>query len=195
MITQSEVNYSEEINENLSADDIRDIYSDDLLIWIWGSGSGNGRPSGTYYCVLDYRGNTRYMENEIYGASANAVMIDGFREAVGMIKKPMNILLLTPCPLGFNAAFHGKGPNAGRLQDALQAVTEKKCTLKTSVITGDLIKQFVAEKSGKTYAPKENKYKKMIYRECLGKVCGLLQDLGIDRSIIDRVREVNPEEE
>ena len=82
MIIQSDVNYSEEVIENLSVSDIREIYQDSLLMWICGSGSGIGHPAGTYYCVLDYKGNTRFLEGEIYGASANAAMIEGFRQAV-----------------------------------------------------------------------------------------------------------------
>ena len=48
MITQSEVNYSEEIIENLSVSDIREIYAESLLIWTCGSGSGTGHPAGNY---------------------------------------------------------------------------------------------------------------------------------------------------
>lgn len=194
MITQTDVNYSEEIIENLSVSDIREIYADSLLMWLCGSGSGTGHPAGSYYCVLDYKGNTKFTEGEIYGASANAAMIEGFRQAVISLKKPVQIHLLTPCPLGFNTGFRGKGPNAGKLQEALEAVKEKGCSLTTSVITGDLIKQFVMEQGGKSQEPKENKYKKMIYRECLDKVCKLLRENGTDPEVIQQVRMISAEE-
>ncbi len=194
IITQSDVNYSEEIIENLSVSDIREIYTDYLLVWICGSGSGTGHPAGNYYCVLDYKGSTKFMEGEIYGASANAAMIEGLREAVISLRKPVRILLLTPCPLGFNTGFRGKGPNAERLQSALGAVKEKECTLTASVVTGELIKQFVMEKGGKKQEPRENKYKKMIYDECLGKVCRLLRERGVDAMIIDEVRAISAED-
>ena len=193
MITQSEVNYSEEIIENLSVSDIREIYAESLLIWTCGSGSGTGHPAGNYYCVLDYKGNTRFMEGEIYGASANAAMIDGFRKAVINLKKSVHILLLTPCPLGFNMGFHGKGPNAEKLQAALKEVKGKGCSLATSVITGDLIKRFIMEQSGKSQDSKGNRYKKMVYTECLDRVCRLLQENGVNPAVIQKVRQISVE--
>ena len=190
MITQQDVDYSEEIIENMTAEAIREIYADSLLVWMYGSGSGTGHPAGNYYCIMDYKGNTKFIEGEIYGASANAAMIEGFHQAVNSIKKPINIHLLTPCPLGFNTGFRGKGPNAEILQSALEALKGKECTLTTSVITGDLIKLFVMEQSGKQQEPRENKYKRVIYNECLGKVCKILQENGVDQTIIDQVRAI-----
>ena len=193
MIIQSDVNYTEEIIENLSVSDIRDIYAESLIMWICGSGSGTGHPAGNYYCVLDYKGNTRFIEGEIYGASANAAMIEGFREAVISLKKPIHILLLTPCPLGFNTGFRGKGPNAEKLQAALAKVKEKGCTLSTSVITGDLIKEFIMELGGKTKDNKGNRYKTIVYAECLDRVCKLLQENGVDPAVIHKVRQISVE--
>ena len=193
MITQADVDYSEEIIENMTTADIREIYGNSLLVWICGSGSGTGHPAGNYYCVLDYKGRTKFMEGEIYGASANAAMIEGFHQAVAEIKMPINILLLTPCPLGFGTGFRGKGPNAEKLQAALAMVKEKKCTLTVSVVTGELIRQFVMELGGKQREPKESKYKKIIYAECLGKVCRLLQENKIDAMLIDQVRKLAPD--
>lgn len=66
MIIKSDVNYTEEIIENLSVSDIRDIYAESLIMWICGSGSGTGHPAGNYYCVLDYKGNTRFIEGEMF---------------------------------------------------------------------------------------------------------------------------------
>ena len=194
VITQSDVNYTEEIVENLSAEDIREIYSDSLLLWVCGSGSGTGHPGGNYYCVLDYKGRTSFLEGEIAGVSTNVAMIEGFRQAVTVLKKPINIHLLTPCPLGFVTGFRGKGPNAGSLQAALEIVKEKKCTLTASVITGDVIRKFVMEQGGKNQEPKENRYKKAIYRECLEKVCQLLRKNGIDPMVIEQVRTIAAED-
>ena len=191
MITQTDVNYSEEIIENMSVSDIRGIYEDCLLLWICGSGCGTGHPAGSYYCVLDYKGRTKFIEGEVYGVSANAAMIEGFYQAVVSVKMPINIHLLTPCPLGFITGFRGKGPNAEKLQVALTLLKEKGCSLTASVITGDLIKQFVLEQGGRQQEPKQNKYKKIIYNECLGKVCRLLQENGVDATIVNQVRAIS----
>ncbi|MBQ9325258.1 MAG: hypothetical protein IJ246_05755 [Clostridia bacterium] len=193
MIRQSDVDYAEEIIENLFVSDIRRIYADYLLVWVCGSGNGTGHPAGNYYCVLDYKGNTRFIEGEIYGASANAAMIEGFREAVSSVKKPMHMLLLAPCPLGFQTAFRGKGPNAERLQAALEKVKEKGCSLRTSVITGDLIRQFVMAQGGKTQVSRENRYRKMVCDEWVDRVCTLLQENGVDPAVIQKVRQITAE--
>ncbi len=193
MITQEDVSYSEETIENLTAAQIRDIYEDSVLLWMCGSGSGVGHPAGSYSYVMDYRGRTKYSEGEIYGASTNAAMIEGFLQAVSGLKKPVSILVLTPCPLGFQTGFRGKGPNAGEIQAALEIVKKKGCTLKTGVITGDLIKRFVMEQSGRVMEPKENHYKKVIYRECLDKVCQVLQQNGTAPEIIAQIREISPD--
>ena len=49
MITQQDVDYSEEIIENMTAEAIREIYADSLLVWMYGSGSGTGHPAGNYF--------------------------------------------------------------------------------------------------------------------------------------------------
>ena len=118
VITQSDVNYTEEIVENLSAEDIREIYSDSLLLWVCGSGSGTAHPGGNYYCVLDYKGRTRFLEGEIAGASTNAAMIEGFRQAVTVLKKPIDIHLLTPArsDLALVSAERVRMPEACRLR-------------------------------------------------------------------------------
>lgn len=193
-ITQTDIGYAEEIIENMPVEDIRDVYEDSLLLWLCGSGSGPSHSGGSYYCVMDYKGRTKFLEGEVYGASVNAALIAGFHQAMESLKKPVNILLLTPCPLGFHAGFRGKGPNAEKLQAALALIKEKGCTLTASVIPGGLIKQFVMEQGGKPQEPKENKYKKIIYRECLEKVCRLLQENQVDPAVIQQVREITADD-
>lgn len=50
------------------------------------------------------------------------------------------------------------------------------------------------EQGGKPQEPKENRYKKVIYNECLGKVCKLLQAKGIDPAIIEQIRTITAED-
>lgn len=190
MVTREDVNYAEEINENLSAEDIRNLYPESLLIWVCGSGCGAGRPFASYSCVLDYKGKTKHLDGEVHAASANAAMIEGFKAAVENVKIPVSILLLTPCPLGFSGGFRGKGPNSAGIQAAVELVKEKGCSLTTSVVTGEVVQKSVASQSGKTLEPRANKYKITIYRECIDKVCRLLLKHGVDQEIIDQVRPI-----
>lgn len=67
MVTREDVSYGEELNENLSAEDIRNLYPDSLLMWICGSGSGAGHPAACYSCILDYKGKTKFIEGEVHG--------------------------------------------------------------------------------------------------------------------------------
>ena len=68
MITAADVNYSEELFENLSVQDIHTLATDEILIWCSGSGAGEGRAYGTYYILLDDgKGHYKYLEEDVIG--------------------------------------------------------------------------------------------------------------------------------
>lgn len=78
MILPEEIGYECEIQENVSAEDIKQVYDDGIIIWLNGSGtSPEGKP-GAYRCVLYYKGHAKFLEKELAGATANQVMIDTF---------------------------------------------------------------------------------------------------------------------
>ena len=49
MINDQDVNFEQETMENLTVQEIRGMYKDELILWISGSGVGPGRPCGYYY--------------------------------------------------------------------------------------------------------------------------------------------------
>ena len=171
MITAADVNYSEELFENLSVRDIHTLATDEIIIWCSGSGAGEGRAYGTYYILLDDgKGHYKYLEEDVIGASPNQVMLDGAFAAVSMIKRPANLRIISSCPLGFKAGFRGKGPNAERVQKLLELINEKKNSLAFSIADTDVIKGWITENGGKVFEYKEDKYKRLIYIECIEKV-------------------------
>ena len=146
MITAADINYTEEPFENLSVTDIHSLAAGDILIWCSGSGAGGNRNNGTYYILLDDgKGHCKYLEGDVPGASPNQAMLDGAAEAVGMIKKPSGIRLISACPLGFRAGFRGKGPNADRVQKLLGQVKQKGHSLSFSLADADVIKGIEAQ--------------------------------------------------
>ena len=194
MINDQDVNFEQETMENLTVQEIRGMYKDELILWISGSGVGPGRPCGCYYGLLDYKDNVRYMEGEFPNATANQAMIRGLTEMVQAVKKPLRLIAVSPCPLGFTAGFRGKGTNGTLIQDALRGIKEKGCSLTALVLPGQAeeLRMWIMEHSGRKVESKKNKYKEMIYRECLGQVTEILKASGIDSGIIGRIEMIEP---
>ncbi|MBQ8008951.1 MAG: hypothetical protein IJ256_05470 [Bacteroidaceae bacterium] len=132
------------------------------------------------------------MEGNVPGASPNQAMLDGAVEAVGMIKKPSNVRLISSCPLGFKAGFRGKGPNADRVQRLLEKIKERGHTLSFSLTDADVIKGWISENSGKKFEDKTEKYKRVIYAECIEKVIEILEEYGVDENVITQVKRIEP---
>ena len=197
-VTAEEIGYEEEILENLSVEDIRKEYGGELLIWISASGSSFSRPEGTYYALLDYKGHREYREKSLPGESANRMMIHGMIDTIRSLKRACQIRLIVPARLGFEAGFRGKGTNVELLQEALRAVREKECRLTVLFFPGgaDLIRAEVMAASGRIDERKSagNRYKDMIWRECLMRVTELLRRRGVDPAVIEEVRALRPME-
>lgn len=191
MITATDINYSEEPYENLSVPDIHTLATGDIIIWCSGSGAGEGRSYGTFYVLLDNgKGHCKYLEKDVPGASPNQAMLDGALEAVSMIKKPCSIRLISACPLGFSAGLRGKGSNADRVQSLLRLIAEKGHRLSFSLADANVIKGWITEKSGKKIEDKTEKYKKLIYAECIRRVVEVLEENGVDETVIALVKRI-----
>jgi hypothetical protein len=207
LITERELGYEVEAKENVTLEEIRREYQNNLIIWTSGSGANPGGNPGVYRCVLDYKGNIKYLEGELPGATANQTMIQGATAAIECVNKPIRIFLISSTQLGFAQAFKGKGINAGLLQELCRKVVEKNCQL-TEVIYysgGESMKKFIhscnpnqeqREKQQKKINEKEKyykNYKKMVYDECLKKVTKILEEQGVEPDIIQKIREISAE--
>lgn len=210
MISAEEIGYGSEIQENISVEAIREEYTDGIIIWLNGSGtSPDGKP-GSYRCVLDYKGHVKFMQKQLPGATANQTMITGAIEAIQCVNKPLRVYLIAPTALGFVSGFKGKGPNGYLIQQLCECIKEKGCQLTEVqfINGGEAIKKFVfscnpdktdltAYEKGKADKQKEKKaynerYKEIVYNECLSKVIQVLMKNGVDNSLIEVIREITP---
>lgn len=199
MILPAEIGYECEIQENISLDDLRETYKESIIIWLNGSGaSPDGKP-GAYRCVLEYKGHTKYIENQVPNATANQSMLMGAIEAVKRVNKPLRIYLISPTALGFATGFKGKGPNGALVQQLCEIIKEKDCFLTEVqfVNGGAAIKKFMyscnpnkeeVAQYQKKQEEKSNWYKEKIYREYLAQVESILVNRSVDKSIIDEIR-------
>ena len=145
MISPEMIDYQNEIQENIDIETLRKEYQDGLIIWLNGSGASPNGKAGSYRCVLDYMGHTKFVEKELLGATANQTMINGAIDAVACVNRPMRLYLISATTLGFTKGFHGKGPNVTLIQQLYKLIKDKGCQLTTIqfVNGGELIKKFV----------------------------------------------------
>lgn len=195
MISQNDIDFEFDVQENISTIELRKLYEDGIIIWLNSSGgSANGEP-GCYRCALDYRGSAKYMEKELPGATANQAMIQGAIDAVTRITIAKRVFLIAPVKLGFAHAFKGKGVNCQYLQNLLSLIKQKQCQLtEVQFINGaDEIKRLLRQ-----YAPnkkvfdEKKDYKQVIYEDCLKKVVCVLERNMVDQSVIDEVKNLKP---
>lgn len=201
LVTEREIGYDLEIQENITIQELRKQYWEGIIIWINASGtSPEGKP-GEYRCVMDFHGKIKYLEKELPGATANQAMIHGAIDAVNCIQKPMRVFLCAPAALGYESAFKGKGVNSDLLQELFKMLLKKGCQVTEVRYTGgaDLIRKHVLscnpdhtkldelnkkEQQGRDY------YRTKIYGECIEKVVAVLKKNHIDDSVIQEILQI-----
>ncbi len=194
MVTEKEIDYYNELQENTDVESLRSQYADGIIIWINGSGSNPSCP-GCYRYVLDYNGHVKYTEKELPGATANQAMIIGATDAINCITAPKRIYLVSGTALGFAKAFKGKGVNEKALQELLESVKNKNCQLtEVQFYNGaDKIRKFVYEcNPNRGLVPEKKDYKTIVFEDCLKKVTRVLEKYHVDSGIIAEVNELKP---
>lgn len=203
MITAEEIGYENEMLENMEIDDIRKQYQDGIIIWLNGSGMSPYGKKGSYRCVLDYLGHVKFMEKELLEVTGNQAMIMGAIDAIQCVNKSIRLYVVAPTALGYVTGFKGKGPNGKLMQQLYEIVKEKKCQLtEVQFVNGaESIKRFVyscnpdkkkLELYEKQQEDKRNRYKEIIYDECISKVVQELLCFGVEKSIIEKIRNIKP---
>lgn len=206
MIFSEEIGFENELQENISIEDIRKEYNDGIIIWLNGSGASQEGKMGAYRCVLDYKGHVKFIEKQLPEATANQSMITGAIDAVQCVNKSVRIYLITPTALGFATAFKGKGTNSVLIQQLYEIIKQKNCQLTEVqfINGGDAIKKFVFscnpdktqinlyEKQREKKQENRMKYKEMVYQECLEKVAQILRKNAVDTDLIEAIREIRP---
>lgn len=201
LVTEREIGYDLEIQENTTVEELRKQYWEGIIIWLNASGTSPDGKSGSYRCVMDFHGNVKYLEKELAGATANQAMIQGAIDAVDCIQKPMRVFLCAPGALGFESAFRGKGVNSDLLQELFKLLLKKGCQVTEVRFIGgaDLIRKFVLscnpdhtkldrviqkEQQGRDY------YRAKIYDECMEKVVAVLRKNHIDEAVIREIMQI-----
>ena len=193
MITAEDINYSEKLYENLTVQDIHSLTEGSILIWSCGSGTGGNRNNGTYYVLLDDgKGYHKYLEADIRGATTNQAILAGLTAAVNLIKKPSTLHVIAPCSLGFKQGFRGKGTNGEMVQQFLELVKEKGHSLSFSIADVNVVKGWIGKQAGKEFLPRNDKTKRLAYVECIDRVVELLEDEGVDKGVIEKVKMIKP---
>lgn len=203
MVLAEEIKYECEIQENISVADLRNAYKDGIIVWMNGSATSVDGKSAKYRCVIDYWGQVKYLEKEFFETTVNQAMIKGVIDAVMCVNKPFRIYLVTPSALGFASAFKGKGTNVELLQQLFERIKEKGITLtEVQYMTGkEEMKKFIyscniggskIKKDKKQQENKNNKYKEIVYRECLTKVEKILVSKGVEHSVVEEIRKLRP---
>lgn len=203
MVSAAEIGYEVEIQENVSIDDIRKEYTNGVIVWINGSGKSPDGKAGSYRCVLDYMGHVKYLEKQLPDATANQAMITGAIDAVQCVNKPLRLYLVSPTALGFVNGLKGKGPNGALIQQLCEIVKERNCKLTEVQFSGgsDAVKKFIyscnpdksqIDELERKQEKKKNRYKKMLYDECLSKVVQILQENDVEKAVIEAIMNIRP---
>lgn len=207
MISKQDIEFESDVQENVTIEDVREEYSDGVIIWLNGSGASPSGKPGAYRCVLDYMGHIKYMEKKLEGATANQAMIIGATDAIQCINKPVRLYLVCTTALGLARGFRGSGPNGSLVQKMYELIKKKECTLTEvqCINCGDVIKEFVYscnpdeskhsdyEKSKADKRKYKQQYKDILYNECISQVVEVLRTNNVSSYIIDEVRKIKPE--
>lgn len=207
MITKEDIKYELEYLENIVPDIIEKAHTDEIIVWVTGSGCNPSNTYGRYRMIMQYNSTKKYFEGNEEGATANQAYLYGIINAVEKISKPSRICAVVPLSLGFETAFKGKGTNVKIINRLYELIKEKGCTF-TEVRCdngADVIKRFISVSSGKSELVREevektkrvqgykDAYKKKLYDECIEKVVDVLIANHIDEDVINQVKQIGIE--
>ena len=201
LVTEKEIGYDLEIQENITIEELRRQYWEGIMIWLNASGASPEGKGGAYRCVMDFHGNVKYMEKELPGATANQAMIQGAIDAVSCVQKPMRVFICAPTALGYESAFKGKGVNSGLMQELFKLLLKKGCQVTEVRFTGgaDLLRRYVLscdpghtklDELNKKEQQGKNYYQTKIYGECIEKVVAVLKKNHIDDFVIQEIMQI-----
>lgn len=209
IVLKNDIGYRSERLENATISDIVKKYSNHIIIWISGSGlSASSDRCSSYRCLMEYKGNRKFLEKSIPKLTSNQVMLEGIIDAVKCVNKPSEICIVCFSELGFKKGFNGKGINGERVLKLYHAIKEKRCHLTVcySMQNKNEIKKYILdanpdkEKRESILKQQEDLrrartriYKQNIYNECLEKVEKILHDYGVEDTVIERIMEIKVE--
>ncbi len=188
-LSPSDIGFESYIIENMSIEDLFDLYPDSYYIII------NVRydmktQKGNFVEIIYDNEEHKVLEGTAYGKSSFNVYLTGLKEALEQLDDNCNIILVTPTQIGLKGGFEGKGANGAFTNSLLNLIKEKNCTLKelfypggVDVIRGFLAKyvKFSTKHHNKPRTPKEE------YNYCLSNVIEILKSNDVEPQIISQV--------
>lgn len=106
---------------------------------------------GTAESLLEYKGKTKYLYQQLQETTANRCIIEGLIAGVGQLKEPCSVLLVTATKIGVEKAVRGKGVNADLVGRLIKDLQERECVFDFEVWEGrgdELRSKVVAGRSG-----------------------------------------------
>ena len=87
----------------------------------------------SYKAVLIYQNNHKVLQRDLITRSANRCILYGIKEATEAIKKPSDVIIISPAPLGFRTR---KSVNYNICEEIIDILTEKNCNIKIVTCEG-----------------------------------------------------------
>lgn len=88
---------------------------------------------GSYKTVLIYQKAHKVLQGSVITRSANKCILCGIKEATKAIKKPSDVIIISPTPLGFG---YLKSANHDICEEIIDILTDKKCNIKIMTCEG-----------------------------------------------------------
>lgn len=105
---------------------------ENIIIMSVGSCNTNTE-KGSYKAVLIYQNNHKVLQGDIITRSANKCILYGIKDATEAIKKPSDIIIISPTLLGFGTR---KSANYDICEEIINILTEKNCNIKIVTCEG-----------------------------------------------------------
>lgn len=80
--------------------------------------------SGQYQCLLEYGHHKKYLTAKKEETTTNRCIIEGFIDAVRMLKEPCNIELVSTTSIGISGLKKNKGTNINLLKQLISRLSE-----------------------------------------------------------------------
>lgn len=92
---------------------------------------------GRYEVVLEYGENRRYLKKDVVDTTAHRCIIQGFIDAVKVLKYSCEVELVSTTKLGLSGLKRNKGPNVDLLKQLVAELSLKECEFTFSEREGE----------------------------------------------------------
>lgn len=152
IIRGCEMSEKENINQKEIFEKIVSDKTDKVKIYSVGSCDYNTR-IGKYYTLLEYKTYYKVINDQLCNTTVNRCIIQGIIDAIKLLKKPCNLLIVTATPVGIKTAMKSsKGPNVDLIKTLFDLIEDKKCEFEFVAIEGEgkELREYILNKNEKS---------------------------------------------